>query len=272
MLLRPRKTHVAVRHDPYEYTTEMLAAANDRRLPAIPAGDRLTFRGLAGGDCRLDDLLFVSGYSGAFDDAHGAGLRLHSMRIGEHEYPFAACGPEIVNLARAMSNDVRNVTANETIFLTIENDGRESAVVNPVLRCTPHAGAGPVYMSTHAVGQLCLEPQRFTLDRDNEYYLRWEPPWRCIPKRIYAKTDAPDRLQLKDMHVQNTHMLGHGSLPIALFVNGGADIGCVAIEVGHSLGFIVRNSDPYEPHWIEFELDVDAFDPRDPKCRLDTPV
>ncbi len=259
--LRPRKTHV------------IFGRIFILDGVAVPANGVQVFEGRVAKPCSLERIRLVP--RGNAD--HAAHARLHAVSVGGHTYrgvdSWANAGPNI-DVSGSISAADRQLEVGESIYVLIANTAPETARVQPVIECR-HDG-GVTYVGTWAL-DTPVEP-RFTLaapssGNNREAGISWRSPWPCRPTHLYVRSDSEGALNVVSVHTGSAttgraKQLSHGTapLPVELFFGAGAPIGCDMAPLDAEIVVYIENIGQ-GPRWIEIEMDVDAYDRRDPRCQ-----
>jgi hypothetical protein len=258
--LRPRKTHVVFGR------IVILDGV------AVPEDGVHVFEGRVAKACSLERIRLVP--RGNAD--HAAHARLHAVSVGGHTYrdgSWANTGPN-VDISGCISADDRQLEAGESVYVLIANAGPEAVRVQPVIECLHDKGV--TYVGTWALDK--PDDPRVTLAAPNggsgrEQGISWRSPWPCRPTHLYARSDSEGALNITAVFASHStsgrvKQLDHGRapLPVELFFGAGAPIGCDMAPLDSEIVVYIENVGQ-GPRWVEIEMDVDAYDRRDPHCQ-----
>ena len=259
--LRPRKTHV------------IFGRIFVLDGVAVPENGVQVFEGRVAKPCSLERIRLVP--RGNAD--HAAHARLHAVSVGGHTYTdlsWRNAGPNVDDVSGCISAADRQLEVGESVYVLVANAAPETARVQPVIECLHDNGV--TYVGTWALEE--PPAPRFTVaapsgGNNREMGISWRSPWPCRPTHLYARSDSEGALNITSVHAGNAtsgraKQLADGTapLPVELFFGGGAPIGCDMAPLDAEVVVFIENIG-HGPRWIEIEMDVDAYDRRDPRCQ-----
>ena len=214
------------------------------------------------------------------DHDHVAHAHLLALNVGGHTYTAAAwhdAGPN-VELANCMSTTERQLDSHEAVRILVVATEPGPLRVRPVIECRYQfdqrgfetGATNFAYMGMWETDPIPKTPKRFSLPASNprtgDVRCCWQSPWPCRPTHLYVRSDSDGDVVINEVLLSPgvlLHNRAHAGLPVELFFGAGASIGglaCTTLET--SVTIFAENIGAHE-RWVEFEMDVDAFDRRD---------